>query len=101
MYSKLVRFVYGLQLFSQGLFCLLLPPAMGVGGAWLLVHYAQLGEWIYALLITLGALCGLWSMIRYILKVSVQVQAMDRADEERRRAERRTNAAADDTDKNR
>jgi|GEM_PF-2959497 len=96
MYGKLVRVMYDLHMALQALFCLALPIALAVGGGFLLVTYAALGEWIYAVLIPLGVFSGLWSMIRFLLTCARQMRAMEAAREraaaERRRAKREADA---------
>ena len=79
MYGKLVRVLYDVHMVFQAIFCLLLPIGLAVGGAYLFVRYLSVGEWIYALLISLGVLAGLWSMVRFLLKTAAQVRALEAA----------------------
>ena len=97
MYNKMVRFLYGVQVLMQAIACLLTPIALGTLGAWLLVRYALVDTWIYAVLILVGTLIGLWSMIRFVLKVSAQLSAIDRASEQKERERRRAQRQAHPT----
>ncbi len=89
MYGKFVRLLYDMQMLVQGLFCLASPIGLSVLGAWLLVTYASVGTWIYALLVVSGTFIGLYSMISFILKVSRQSAALERAAEEKEKQRRR------------
>ncbi len=79
MYKKLVSITYVLNIVFQSFFNLALPMLLMAGGAWLLVEYASLPEWIYAPLIVFGALTGLYSMVRFILSA---MSALDRLERE-------------------
>ncbi len=93
MYDKLVRLMYDMQMLIQGLFCLATPIGLSVLASWLLVTYAAVGAWIYALLVVLGTFVGLFSMISFILKVSRQSAALARAAEEKEKQRRRARRA--------
>ena len=66
-------------------FSLLFPVALGTGGAYLLVRYASVGEWIYALFILIGFFAGLISMIRFIMIASHAVARLEQEEKERRK----------------
>lgn len=93
MYGKLVRVMYDLNMVFQALFCLGLPILLAIFGSSLLVKHASAGEWIYAVLVPLGVLAGLWSMVRFLLKCARQIRALE-AERERTAAERRRAARA-------
>ena len=72
MYKKLVSALYIFNIVSQAVITLIIPLALGFGVSWLLVTYLSCPRWIYAVLITLGALSGFYSMA-----------ALDRLEKER------------------
>ena len=52
--GNFIHWMHWANIVFQALFSLLFPVALGTGGAYLLVRYAAVGEWIYALLILVG-----------------------------------------------
>ena len=80
MYKKLVSALYIFNIISQAVITLIIPLALGFGVSWLLVTYLSCPRWIYAVLITLGALSGFYSMIKFVLSA---MAALDRLEQER------------------
>ena len=80
MYKKLVSALYVINIVFQAIFTLLTPIALVFGISWLLVSYASAPTWIYAALVTLGALCGFYSMIKFVLSA---MAALDRLEKSR------------------
>ena len=80
MYRKIVSAMYVINIVSQAIFTLATPIALGVGISWLLVTYVSAPLFVYAILITLGALSGFYSMIKFILSA---MEALDRLEKSR------------------
>lgn len=78
--GKFLHFMHWVNILMQAIFSLLFPVALGLGGSYLLVKYANVGTWIYAVLILLGVFSGLVSMVRFILIASRSVVALEEAE---------------------
>ena len=83
--GKFLHFMHWVNILMQAIFSLLFPVALGLGGAYLLVKYASVGSWIYAVLILLGVFSGLVSMVRFILIASRSVVALEEAEKQKNR----------------
>ena len=77
MYRKLVSALYVLNIVSQAIFTLATPIALGALASYLLVKYASVPSWIWAVLVTLGALTGLYSMIKFILSAMAGLDRLE------------------------
>ena len=78
MYKRIVSALYVINIVFQALFTILVPIALGFGIAWLLVSKASVQSWIYAVLIPLGALCGFYSMIKFVLSAMSALDRMEK-----------------------
>ena len=88
MYKKFINALSMLNLLGQAIYSLALPIALGALAAFLLTEYASAPSWIWAILMTLGALIGLYSMVKYILTATAGMDRMKKqqiADEEQKR----------------
>ena len=88
MYKKFINALSMLNLLGQAIYSLALPIALGALAAFLLTEYASAPSWIWAILMTLGALMGLYSMVKYILTAPAGLDRMKKqqiADEEQKR----------------
>ena len=83
--GKFIHIMHWVNIVFQSLFSLLFPVALGVGGAYLLVRYLSVGEWIYAVLILLGFFSGLVSMVRFILIASRAVTNLEAEEKARKK----------------
>ena len=83
--GNFIHWMHWVNIVFQALFSLLFPVALGTGGAYLLVRYASVGEWIYALFILIGFFTGLISMIRFIMIASHAVARLEQEEKERRK----------------
>jgi F0F1-type ATP synthase assembly protein I len=79
MYKKFISALYVINIVSQAIFTLLTPIALGFGISWLLVEYAAIPSWIYAVLITLGALIGFYSMIKFVLSAMASLDRLEKS----------------------
>ena len=80
MYKKLVNALYIFNIISQAIFTLIIPIVFGFGLSWLLTAYLSAPRWIYAIFITLGAVSGFYSMIKFVLSA---MAALDRLEKDR------------------
>ena len=78
MYKKLVSALYVLNIVSQAIFTLALPIGLGVLASYLLTKHAGAPSWIWALLIVLGAMSGLYSMIKFILSATAGLERLEK-----------------------
>lgn len=88
MYKKFINALSMLNLLGQAIYSLALPIALGALAAFLLTEYASAPSWIWAILMTLGALMGLYSMVKYILTATAGMDRMKKqqiADEQQKR----------------
>ena len=88
MYKKFINALSMLNLLGQAIYSLALPIVLGALAAFLLTEYASAPSWIWAILMTLGALMGLYSMVKYILTATAGMDRMKKqqiADEEQKR----------------
>ena len=104
MHKKIFDALTMLNLLGQALYSLALPIGIGALLSYLLTEYASAPDWIWAILLTLGTLTGLYSMIRYILS---SLSAMERqrkqaeADLAAKRDKEKRQAALREASKNR
>ncbi len=76
-YGKFVDSLYIINTLIQSLFSLAFPMLCGLGGGWLLVEKCGAPRFLYPLLITLGAIIGLYSMIRFIIGTMAAVENLE------------------------
>ena len=79
MNRKLISAMYALNIVFQSFFSLIMPIGLGFFLAWLSVDRWGAPAWLYALFITLGALSGLYSMVKFII---VATGGLDRLEKE-------------------
>lgn len=84
MYKKLYNVLYIINIVLQGFWCLVFPLGIGFGIAWLLVEYADLPRWIFAVGMTFGVFVGLVSMCRFLISATEAMERLERS----RRAEK-------------
>ena len=92
MYRKLVSTLYVINIVSQAIFTLATPIAIGALASYLLVKYAACPPWIWAVLVTLGALTGLYSMVKFILSA---MAGLDRLESEHNTKEKQEQSGKD------
>ncbi len=83
-YGKFVSAVYIINIVVQSFFSLVCPMGLGFLSAWLLVEKAGAAPYLYAVLTVLGALVGIYSMIKFILDTMKAVERLERQHEEKR-----------------
>lgn len=80
MYKNFFSVMYALNIIFQAFFCLALPIGLGLLASWLLTEYAGAPGWIYAPIVTVSALGGIISMIKFILTA---MSGLERLEKER------------------
>ena len=78
MYKKIFNALSLLNLMFQGLYTLVLPIGIGAGIAYLLTEFCGAPSFIWAILLTLGTLSGLFSMVKYIISCSKGLERTER-----------------------
>ena len=81
--KKTINALYVINIMSQAIFDLAVPIGLGLLCSWLLSTYASVGTWIYAFLIPLGALVGLYSMIKFVLSAMAALERLEREQNEK------------------
>ena len=71
VHRKAFRFAYAVNFLFQVTVSLLTPAALLIGGTWLLYRYCGMGKWVVVLGAIFGLICGLYSMICFLLKTPV------------------------------
>ena len=87
--KKIVNAAYILNIVSQAFFNLAFPIGVGVLGSFLLVKYASVGSWIYALLVVLGAVIGFYSMIKFVLSAMAALERLEKEQNEKYSSEKK------------
>ena len=82
MNRKLIGAIYVLNIVFQSFFSLLMPIGLGLLISWLSVERLGAPGWIYAVLITLGTLSGLYSMVRFILAAAGGLDRLEKEQEQ-------------------
>ncbi|MBO5101905.1 MAG: hypothetical protein J6C39_05170 [Clostridia bacterium] len=85
MYKGLVGALYVLNIVFQAFLTLLTPIGLGVLLSWLLVTYAGVGGWIYAVLVILGVISGLISMVKFVLTASAGYERLEKEQNRRKK----------------
>ena len=78
MYKRFVNSLYVLNILFQAFFTLLVPVGLGALVAYLLTTLANVGGWIWAVLLILGVFSGLYSMIKYILTAMAALERLEK-----------------------
>lgn len=84
MYEKFTDAFHALNIVFQSLYSLAMPIALGALASYLLTEYANVGGWIWALLLTLGTIMGFYSMVKYILFATKNLEHIEKEREQRR-----------------
>ncbi len=83
IYGKFVSAMYVLNIVFQALLTLLMPACALALIGWLLVFKLSLPEWIFAILLPIGAILGFISMIRFVLSA---MDALTRLEEQNKKS---------------
>lgn len=78
MQNKLFGAMYALNIIAQAIVSLLTPAALMFCISWLLVSKAGVAEWIYAVNIPVGIICGLVSMLKFVLSATRALENLEK-----------------------
>ncbi len=82
-YKRFITPVYTVNIVLQAIISLLSPIAILFFFAYLLVKYANLGNYIYVIFILLGVFSGLYSMVVFILRAGRALEALEKQNEKK------------------
>ena len=77
MHRKFITPLYIFNMIIQSLFSLVIPIALMLGLSYLLERFLSVDGWIYAVLVPLGAIVGIYSMISFIISTSRAIEAIE------------------------
>lgn len=86
MHKKFVTPAYLINMIMQALFGLAVPIGAMLFISYMLVKYFSVGSFIYAILVPIGAIFGLYSMIIFIVRASAALETVEKQHKERERA---------------
>ena len=86
MHKKFITPAYLINMIIQALFGLAFPIGAMLLLSYALVKYLSVGSFIYAILVPLGALFGLYSMIVFLVRASAALEAVEKQHKEQERA---------------
>ena len=77
MHNKLFSFLYAINIVSQAIFSLLVPVGLMILAAWLMVDRVGAPKFVYAIAIALGFLIGLYSMVRFVMTATANLERLE------------------------
>ena len=80
MHNKLFSFLYAINIVSQAIFSLLVPVGLMILAAWLMVDRVGAPKFVYAIAIVLGFLIGLYSMVRFVMTATANLERQENQD---------------------
>ena len=87
MNRETIRVLHTVNIVFQAIFNMLWQIGLMFLLAFLSVRYLGWPQWVYAPFILLGALTGLWSMIKFILSASRSLENLEKEHKAREKAE--------------
>lgn len=91
MYRKTVNALYLINIISQAIFTLLTLPALAFLLVFMLVRFAGAPPFLYAILIPLAFIGGIFGMIKFIIKAGDGFERLQREREEKDKAKKYQN----------
>ncbi len=82
MYKKFINALELLNILFQALYSLVLPIGIGVLFSFLTTRYLGAPKWIWAVLLTVGTLIGLYCMVKYLLSALSGLERLEKQREE-------------------
>ena len=86
MYEKITSALHSLNIVFQALYSLALPIGLSALASYLLTKHTSVGGWIWAVLLMAGVLVGFYSMVKFILSATANLQRLEKEREESRAA---------------
>ena len=87
MYTRLTNALHLLNILFQSLYSLAMPIGIGSLASYLLTKHTSVGGWIWAVLLPVGVFVGLYSMVKFILSATRNLERMQKQLEENRLAQ--------------
>ena len=78
MYKRLVGALYVINIVAQCIFTLLSAPALLFLITYLLIRYANLPLWSYAISLPIGFIIGIFSMIKFAITASEALERLEK-----------------------
>lgn len=72
--------MYAINIVSQAIFSLLVPVGLMILAAWLMVDRVGAPKFVYAIAIVLGFLIGLYSMVRFVMTATANLERLENQD---------------------
>lgn len=85
MHKKIFSALELLNILFQAFYTLALPIGIGALASFLLTKFLYAPSWIWAVLLILGVLIGLYSMIKYILTATAGIDRRDKQTKQTKR----------------
>lgn len=85
MYRKTVNALYLINILSQAIFTLLTPPAIALLISFLFVKFVGAPPYLYAILIPIGFVVGMFGMIKFIIRAGDGFERLQKEREEKRK----------------
>ncbi len=86
--NSFMNAMQALNIIVQSFLNLLTPIGLSLLAAYLLTEKAGVPGWLYAVLIPLGVICGMYSMIRFILRAMKSLEALEKEQEQRKKTKK-------------
>ena len=81
MYKKIIGAMHALNILFQAIYSLGLPIGIGALISYLLTKNGIAESWIWAILLTVGTLMGLYSMVKYLLSAIKNLERLEKENE--------------------
>ena len=78
LYKRIISAAYAINVIFQAFFTLAMPIGLALLLSWALTSYASFPDWIYAVLVVLGALSGFYSMIKFVLSAMAGLERLEK-----------------------
>lgn len=78
MQNKFFSVIYAINIVAQAIFNLLTPAALMFFVSWIFTKRVGAPEWIYAIAIPLGIIAGLFSMVRFVITASSNLERLEK-----------------------
>ena len=78
MYKKFMSPIYVINIISQAIFTLIIPPGAFFFLNYLCVANFDVPKWSYAISLSLGFIIGLYSMVRFVIAASEGLERLEK-----------------------
>ena len=88
MYKKIISAFQLLNILFQALYSLALPIGIGALAAFLLTKFASIEKWIWAPFLIAGVFTGLYSLVKFLLTATKNLERLEKERDLRESEER-------------